>query len=161
MRLPTENPRFVNAFWSRVQRGAESECWPYVGSRGAKGYGVVHLNKRQSMGAHRVAWSLANEREIPDGLVVRHACDNPPCCNPAHLSIGTAADNERDKTLRERRRDNQGERNGQARLTAEQVVAIRASNERNRVIAARFGIAQSTVSNIRARRCWVHVPEAT
>lgn len=85
----------VAHFWSRVDRSGD--CWLWTGATFRNGYGLVAVG-RDAKGrgvpgyTHRVAFILA-KGPIPDGLVVRHACDNPPCCNPAHLLLGTQADN--------------------------------------------------------------------
>lgn len=91
--------REVIHFWSRVDRGAPEICWPWLGGKLPKGYGMSHVKSNPVL-AHRLAYVLA-VGEIPLGLIVRHKCDNPPCCNPAHLELGTYQDNERDKLLRE------------------------------------------------------------
>jgi hypothetical protein len=75
----------------------ENGCWEYAKHRKPpKSYGFLVVNGRD-VGAHRIAWEHANGRRVPDGLHVLHKCDNPPCCNPAHLFIGTIADNNRDR----------------------------------------------------------------
>jgi len=84
-----------------VVNGALDECWPYTGTTDRFGYGQMTLGKKYSFQAHRVAFELANG-PIPDGLIVRHKCDNPPCCNPAHLELGTHYDNAQDKVSRGR-----------------------------------------------------------
>lgn len=83
-------------FWRKVASGEDDACWPWLGGRSSTGYGLVQgcvLYVRYSFGAHRVAWALANGRD-PD--VVQHACDNPLCCNPAHLRDGDYRDNMQD-----------------------------------------------------------------
>ncbi len=78
-------------FWERVDRRGADECWPWTKTRSLGGYGQTAIFGKTQI-AHRVAWSLENG-EIPAGLVVCHSCDNPPCCNPAHLWVGTQAEN--------------------------------------------------------------------
>lgn len=96
VRLAPHAPRF----WRHVEVGAPTECWEWTGSRLKFGHGAWDgpLGKTT---AHRYAWMLT-QGEIPNGTVVRHACDNPPCCNPAHLEIGTQRDNVEDMIRRGR-----------------------------------------------------------
>jgi len=93
----------AEAFWSRTGKGEPGSCWEWKRGRITKGYGAVWWEKKQ-MYAHRVAWELANGMAVPDGLFVCHTCDNPPCCNPAHLWVGTAADNIADMDAKGRSR---------------------------------------------------------
>ena len=84
-------------FWSYVD--TSGECWTWLGAHVIGGYGSFSTGKRDNrkqVMAHRWAWEWANETPVPRGLRVLHACDNPPCVRPAHLSIGTHSDNMRD-----------------------------------------------------------------
>lgn len=84
-------------YWARVDRSAGPDaCWPWTGSTDRKGYGHVNRPKLKPspMLAHRYAWQLAHGD--PGALCVLHRCDRPPCCNPAHLFLGTVADNNAD-----------------------------------------------------------------
>ena len=86
-----------------------------------------------------------------------HTCDNPPCINPAHLWVGTDADNHRDRMLKGRNREQRGERNSNVKLTAEQVAEIReryAAGERQTVLAREFGVKQPQVSRIVRGVAW-------
>ena len=80
-------------FWSKVCRG--QGCWEWIGMR-SNGYGRFRINNpRRKELAHRMAWILTYG-SIPDGMVIRHKCDNTGCCNPDHLEIGTQSDNMKD-----------------------------------------------------------------
>jgi len=79
--------------WCRVM--IIGECWEFTGSRSDDGYGSIRLEGSMQK-AHRAAYQIVHG-EIPAGLVVMHTCDNPPCINPAHLVLGTVADNNRDR----------------------------------------------------------------
>lgn len=93
---------FLRALWDRVDVSGEDDCWEWQGNRSTSGYGRFTARKVEGVFAHRVMWEIANHRQIPAGFYVLHSCDNPPCCNPAHLRIGTPADNMRDKLERGR-----------------------------------------------------------
>ena len=86
-------------FWAQVEKRGPDECWLWVGAT-LKGYGRGNWNGEHYY-AHRKSWELANG-PIPDGLYILHACDNPPCVNPAHLRPGTQAENVRDMVERGR-----------------------------------------------------------
>jgi hypothetical protein len=87
------------AFWGKVKRGSPEECWPWKGARNPAGYGKI-LVDGVHIDTHRVAYMLAVG---PIGeLLVCHKCDNPPCCNPQHLWLGTCSDNLRDAVAKGR-----------------------------------------------------------
>ncbi|MCK9570587.1 HNH endonuclease [Candidatus Pacearchaeota archaeon] len=93
-------------FWSRVRLPnavGVDVCWEWQGRVDKDGYGVtsVALTGQQS---HRIAWILSHERLIPIGMQVLHRCDNPSCCNPSHLLLGTPKDNARDRDVKGRDR---------------------------------------------------------
>lgn len=84
----------VAHFWGKVASGSPTSCWEWTGYRTPLGYGVTSLDGA-SIFAHRAAFRLSGGVLIP-GLVIMHLCDNPPCCNPAHLRQGTHKDNTQD-----------------------------------------------------------------
>jgi hypothetical protein len=83
---------------SRLVEDPTTGCHVWTSTLATGGYGRVLVS------AHRLAWELAHG-PIPDGLLVLHRCDNPPCCNPEHLFLGTVADNMADKTAKGRARN--------------------------------------------------------
>ncbi len=149
-------------FSRRVIRAGDDECWFWQGSVYSTGYGVLkHHGKR--FGAHRLAYQIAFG-EIPDGLLVCHHCDNPPCVNPKHLFLGTARDNAHDALSKGRYCN--GERIVQSKLKTEDVLAIRkayVANPRRKsesggtALAKKFGISTSNVSDIIHRKIWKNV----
>jgi hypothetical protein len=91
-------------FWKYVQRSADNVCWLWTGARNDNGYGHLYAEGRMVY-AHRLSWELHNGAEVSPDLEVMHACDNPPCVNPGHLSVGTQADNMADMIRKGRGRN--------------------------------------------------------
>lgn len=147
--------RTADDFWAVVKRGESSECWPFAGRRDKWGYGVFHMRKTKR--AHRLAWEFSNG-EIPDGLFVCHHCDNPICCNPSHLFLGTATDNAADRTAKQR--EARGEDSGVAKLTEVAVREIRGcvkTAQEKRLAAEILGVTRQTINDILTRKTWRHV----
>lgn len=132
----------------RGDRGPD-ECWPWIGYFDDQGYG--RFGKQT---AHRAVVDRLVQ-PVPDGLMVLHSCDNHPCVNPAHLRIGTHAENMADVVERHRRSGMlMGGRNGQARLTEADVFAIVEATGTNAEIGARFHVSSSAVGAIRTGVTW-------
>lgn len=127
-------------------------CWNWKGAKTLLGYGR-HRNHYKIFLSHRTAYSLWIG-EIPDGLVVRHKCDNRACVNPEHLEIGTQLDNIQD-TIR-RGRHAKGESSGNAKLTWNQVQEIREKlkTKKNIQLAGEYGIGRCAISNIKLGKTW-------
>jgi hypothetical protein len=89
--IPPLLQKHIDRFHSRVRRGEPDECWPWLRGRFADGYGGFKVGK-QTMKANRVAYFIANGID-PGQLQVCHTCDNPSCCNPAHLFLGDTSAN--------------------------------------------------------------------
>lgn len=78
-------------FWDKVDRGPADRCWPWLAATKGRGYGAVRVND-QPLSAHRVAWELFHG-PTPEGMVVYQAtCNDPACCNPAHMNVGSRSD---------------------------------------------------------------------
>ncbi len=168
----------IERFWSKVDRsGGPNACWLWTAHLTCKGYGQFRVAGRKGkvMRAHRVAYVLA-KGVIPDDLLVCHDCpdgDNPACCNPAHLFVGTNVDNKLDWIKKGKRRrtkkqiqadDEQRRQRVSAtpyrnrKLTVKQVQSIRekyANGEMSQgAIARGFGISISTANSIVHRKTW-------
>ena len=158
---------------------AGTECWIWQGGRAVLGYGHFWL-KGRTVKAHRFSlWVFRGE--LP-GEVVMHACDNPPCVNPAHIANGTTRDNALDASQKNRlsrmgpgnpatglrngaytqpHRVRRGSLHGRAVLTEEQVDAIRlryAKGPRNRAtrnaLALEHGVGEGTIQGIVYGQKW-------
>jgi hypothetical protein len=145
------------AFLERFRPGEPGACWEWR-TRNKAGYGVFgHLGERYY--AHRMSVEI-HRGPIPPGLHVCHHCDNPPCVNPAHLFLGTPADNAADCSRKGRRRngDIRGVQHRLAKLDEHKVRLIRESDESGVELARLYGVAPSLISRVRNRGCWPHVP---
>jgi hypothetical protein len=145
-------------FLEKVER--EGECLVWTAHRDPDGYGTFHLGGRKVF-AHRVAFYAKTGREPP---VVRHTCDNPACVNPSHLRGGTQLDNVRDRDRKDRQA--KGSRNGRARLSAEDVRAIRRRYRKEESasyasLADEYDVGRTTVRDIIKRETWSHIGPQT
>jgi hypothetical protein len=139
--------------FSHIATGHVRQCWPWTTER-KDGYGSVQDEHGKRISAHRVVYEFFHGDLSPDE-VVRHTCDNPPCCNPYHLVKGTQADNVRDRV--ERRRSANGVRNGRALLGEDDVRSIHKDNRTLEAIAADYGVSRATIYDIKSGRNWKHI----
>lgn len=160
--MPKKRP-LADRFWDKVEKSTGDVCWPWRGARLREGYGHIMLtrNPDRRARAHRVCWEL-HYGPIPEGLIVMHICDNPPCVNPAHLRLGTIGDNNRDRSNKGRGRENRqwGADNPNARLReddARAIIAALRAGETQTAIATRFAVKQPQVSRIARREQWAHL----
>lgn len=147
--------------WDKIDRGSPEQCWNWRAHKNGDGYGAIRADRsRKMLKAHRAVFSQVNG-EIPAGKVVMHTCDNPGCCNPAHLRLGTHAENMADMARKGRAtgKGKSGEDSALAKITAAQVLEIRAlsTGERQRDMAVRYGISQANFSCIVRRKTWAHI----
>ena len=173
--MPKPRVPLAQRFWAKVDKRGSDECWPWLAARDKDGYGVLDKGR-----AARVSLALVLGRPLLPGECALHRCDTPPCVNPKHLYAGTDADNRADKMAKGRQargdahgrrlhpeRYPRGEGHPIAKLSTMTVMEIRRAllvGDPQRAIAARYGVSQKTVQNIKKGRTWRHVaayePEA-
>lgn len=146
----TDEDRLRHRGWVVTDRG----CWEWSGGRYPDHYGFLTDQEGRTAYAHRLAYRTW-VGPIPEGKIIRHRCDNPPCINPEHLLVGTAKDNARDRL--EHGQAMRGHSNPASRLTEENVREILSSSETTRGLARKFGVYASTVRDVRKGRSWTHL----
>lgn len=146
----------------RPEKGPlKTRCYIWTRACIPKGYGLTTWNK-QGTTAHRVAWLLFRG-PIPDGMLVCHICDNPPCCNPGHLFLGSPQDNMDDMIVKERdrKRPLTGIDHPRAKLTDRDVADILLSlpyADSQTQVAEEFGVTVQLVHQIRTGKARTNVP---
>lgn len=149
-------------FWSKVEKRGPEECWPWKACKNAQGYGDFHTRGMAKTKAHRFAYFLEHGK-LPKALLVCHHCDNPSCCNPSHLFLGTKQDNMDDSMEKGRMQKTRprGEKHGMARLTNTDVIAIRKryaeGNITYKELANLSGIPKGTLYHLVSRTTWTHI----
>jgi hypothetical protein len=155
--IRNHRPNLEDRFWASVDVKGINDCWPWKSGKTVFGYGTLKRNMSdRPVAAHRVSWEIHNG-VIPAGLYVLHKCDNPPCCNPNHLFLGTHEVNIRDMVNKRRHRGAKGFMNYNAKLTETDILAIRIDPRKTSHIALDYGVHKSTVLRIRQNLTWRHV----
>ena len=145
-------------FWRFIIKN--ESCWSWTGNK-ALGYGRISTGKKPYVLvlAHRLSWEIHNKQKIPEGMFVMHKCDNPECCNPDHLMIGTPKENTQDMIAKGRKRvvAPLGTENGKSVLNEEKVRFIRSSDLPHAKLAKLLEVSPSCVRGVRIGRTWGHI----
>jgi hypothetical protein len=171
LNIPALTEQQTRNFWNKVQILDPDSCWEWQAHRDRDGYGSVKLS-RKTYRATRVAYSL-EFGDLRNDLGVLHKCDNPPCCNPNHLFLGTVLENNRDAKAKGRtatglrngkytkpERTARGERVNTARLTETTVYEIIAKLRQNvsqQVLATEHNICRQAIWAIAHGKTWKHI----
>ena len=160
-RLRTREQQVQRALSLIDRQGGPESCWPWAGKVNANGYGIAPAKTGERL-AHRLTYR-ETLGDIPPGMFVCHHCDNPICCNPSHLFLGTPSDNSADMWAKGRHKPFTplGDDHPRARLTAAVIPEIRrlcAERMTHREVAAMFGVCRSTITSVIRGWTWAHVP---
>src|SRR5262245_8420581 len=151
--------------WRFVPCAPAASCWLWTGETDDSGYGRIRRtgSDRRYVRAHRLMWEH-HHGPVPTGRCVMHACDTPACVNPAHLRLGTWAENNADRAAKKRSAPTLpgafGEKHHNARLTAEQVRQLRAATptpDLIRDLSRAWGVSRKTLYDARNGRTWGHL----
>lgn len=151
----------ASRFWSRVKICGESECWPWTGRVNWAGYGSFSAAGKEWR-SNRLAW-MFTRGPLERHEHVLHRCDNPSCCNPAHLFLGDPSVNAKDRDSKGRGvppKRRVGEETTGAKLTASEVLEIRrrvASGELQKLVALDYCVNSKAICKIVNRQRWTHL----
>ena len=141
-------------FWEKITK--TNTCWTWTGDKCPFGYGRKRNPMLGERLVHRISWIL-HYGPIPVGMNVLHHCDNPPCCRPDHLFLGTLQDNAIDAENKGRLYHPLGEAHGMAVLKENDVRFIKSSKLGSRTLAKMFAVGRTTITHIRKNDTWKHI----
>jgi len=164
-RPPGKPANTPEVLWSKVDKKTENECWNWMGLKNEQGYGRVQINE-YSYYAHRVIFDLVNPgviqwnapRNSSESGFLLHSCDNPSCCNPKHLFVGTHADNMADKAAKGRSPDYTGDKGPRCKLSMSQAQEIRELRKQGvsaRELSKQYGISLPSIKTLLAGKSYV------
>lgn len=141
-------------FWDKVVK--TDGCWLWASAKDSFGYPLIKRSDGAQIRAHRLSYEM-HKGAIPAGHFVCHKCDNKGCVNPDHLFAGTHQQNMDDMVSKSRAFRHIGEKNYSAKLTPEQVIAIRGESGSCAKIGKKYGVSEMAISKIRRNITWRHV----
>lgn len=152
--IPNLTTEQIDRFWSKIDKsGGPDVCWEWQSLRDKDGYGRLKIRPYGIFGSNRVAYYLIYHQQ-PGNLCVLHTCDNPPCCNPKHLWLGTQLDNIIDRCEKDRTAHQFGEVHGLTTLREKDILEILYSSKTGRNLAEHFNVDPMTISNIQRGTTW-------
>jgi hypothetical protein len=145
--------------WDKIDIKGEDDCWPYKACLNVHGYGVISEGNTKIL-AHRAAF-ISKNGDILNDLKVLHSCDNPKCCNPKHLFLGTQADNVKDMHNKGRAVSVSGDKNHMSKLSNSDVITIRHMyhnlGKKCSEIAKEYHVNRNNISFIVSNKTWKHL----
>ena len=152
--LPNWTADDIGRFLSKIDRTDAANCWEWTATT-REGYGRFRIGDHLYV-ATRLMWRLTHGID-PIGQLVCHTCDNPGCCNPDHLFLGTDGDNNNDKEVKQHGKHPVGESNRLAKLTTEEVITIYQSADGRSDLGRKYGCTEANIRAIQEGRTWQHV----
>jgi|SRR6188508_111364 len=134
-------------------------CWIWQKSKHRQGYGNFCCNRKVLL-AHRVSWTIF-KGNLDLEILVCHTCDNPPCCNPEHLFLGTDKDNSIDAFSKGRIKRHKGENHARSKFKNEDIENIRSLKREGKTqkeISEMYSVTISAIKHILKKRTWIHIP---
>ena len=151
----------INRFWDKVTISSNpNSCWNWIAGKSTAGYGLFGLsNSKKLIYAHRYSFELCYGID-PVTKCVCHHCDNPACCNPYHLFLGSSKDNSQDMVKKGRCKSTAllGTKNSCNRYSEETVHEVRNRAKSYKYLQNKYGISISHIKQIRRGSCWGWLP---